>query len=544
MWRFLIFISALGGTFVIGMTIVEPGPQYPPTKGAVWPKPQQQITEDTYFIYNPADFNIKVTGQSCLTLTDAITRYSFLARDLHRTARLLSRKIVSSTRKKREQLDDEKLIGNLTELEVDLTSACEEYPYFGMVESYNLTISAKPLLQSTTIWGILRGLETWIQMFYITDDFSEVRINATKIIDYPQYAHRGVLLDTSRHYISVANILKLIDAIAINKMNVLHWHIVDDQSFPYESRSFPDLSRLGAYNKLMIYEVKDINMIIDHAKHRGVRIIPEFDVPGHTRSWGVAFPNILTKCYNGDKVIGLGPMDPTKNTTYKLLHGLISEVQSLFPDRYFHVGGDEVDLDCWKSNPDIVEYMKQNNLTSAAQLHALFMRNVIPLLGNKSLPIVWQEVFDENVPLSPYTIIQVWKGYWQSEIIRILSAGHKVIFSSAWYLDHLKSGGDWVEFYSTNPRKMAAWYDSDIDVSNIVGGEACMWGEVVDDNNVMSRIWPRASAVAEKLWSSETPDHPDNMVYRRLEEHACRMNRYGIKAQPPSGPGFCLGAFS
>ncbi|CAH0713088.1 unnamed protein product, partial [Brenthis ino] len=378
-----------------------------------------------------------------------------------------------------------------------------------------LSVSTTPLLISTSIWGILRGLETFAQLLYLSNDRDEIFINTTDIYDYPLYKHRGLLLDTSRHYISLSNILKTIDAMAINKMNVFHWHIVDDQSFPYQSKIFPELSEHGAFNKLLVYTKDEIKMVVKYAKDRGIRVIPEIDVPGHTTSWGNAHPSILTDCYYGGKIIGKGPMDPTNNGTYILLKHLLEEVQTWFPDKYIHLGGDEVQLDCWESNPKLRLFMKKHKLTTSG-LHALFLNNTLPLLTYNTKSIVWQ----------------------------ILLTGYKVIFSSEWYLSDLNS--EWHDFYAFDPRQTLRILPlSEECLRGVVGGEACMWGEMVDDNNILSRVWPRASAVAEKLWSSPLGDGHTKYsipveVYHRIEEHACRMIRRGINAQPPNGPGFCI----
>lgn len=540
MLKLIIFLACLGAIFADNFWIVKPGPKYPPTKGEVWPKPQYQIKENKFYTFNPSQFKVKSTDQTCSTLTSAIERYCYVI------SSKIGRRNKRKVRAHRRHISDEGLYrGHLNELEITLTEPCEDYPHLNMDESYNLTVSATSRLSSSSVWGVIRGLETFAQLFYLSDDrnVKEIRINGTQIYDFPRYKHRGLLLDTSRHYISVTNILQTLEAMTMNKMNVLHWHIVDDQSFPYKSEKFPELSNSGAYDSSMVYTKEDIERIIKHAKNRGIRVVPEFDVPGHTASWGSSHPSLLTECYRGNNVVGLGPMNPTKNTTYKLLRDLFQEVQTWFPDRYFHVGGDEVALDCWKSNPELQDYMRNNNLT-VADLHALFMRNVIPLLANNSKPIVWQEVFDEGVSLTKDTLIQVWKYDWIIEMISILEAGHELLFSSTWYLDAIKS--EWPDYYLPDPRKMV--YDithNETLLPGIVGGEACMWGEMVDDRNVINRVWPRASAVAERLWS--TLD--DNMTYKsqipsetyyRIEEHTCRMIQRGIDAQPPSGPGFCI----
>ncbi|XP_013162989.1 PREDICTED: beta-hexosaminidase subunit beta-like [Papilio xuthus] len=518
--------------------IVNPGPKYPPTKGEVWPKPQNEITELTYYTFDPLNFKVKVTNNTCDILISAIERYSYIVKS---RKPLQDQRPVSVTERRQHARQAQTLqLGVLQELQVQLTEPCEEYPYLEMDEKYRLNVLAVSVLTSASVWGILRGLETFAQKFYISHDMNELRINTSVVVDFPEYAHRGLLLDTGRHYISVPNILLTLDAMTINKMNVFHWHIVDDQSFPYQSEKFPDLSLYGAYHASMVYTKNDIARIVEYARLRGIRVLPEFDVPGHTRSWGNAYPNILTSCYHENEVVGLGPMNPIRNITYKMIRDLFHEVQAWFPDKHLHIGGDEVRKLCWRSNPEIREYMQENGL-KVEELHALFMQNTIPLLADGSKIVVWQDVFDENVPLTSDTLIQVWKDEWIHEMVKVLKTGHRVLFSSSWYLNYLQD--EWPMLYMADPRRMVRdETDNNTLPAGVIGGEACMWGEKVDDRNVISSVWPRASAVAERLWSAptlgETSPRPE--VYQRIEEHVCRMNRRGIAAQPASGPGFCL----
>ncbi|CAH1636777.1 unnamed protein product [Spodoptera littoralis] len=543
MLRLILIFNIVCIFFVASLIISNPGPKYPPTKGEVWPKPQQQIKEQTYFKLSPSVFKFTEKGKSCEILTNAIERYTAVLRSTHHIVWRHSKKTLkhAETRKLDTNPDYK---GTLEELQINLTRPCEAYPHMDMDEKYSLNVSAVSSLTSDSIWGILRGMETFAQLFYLSNGYKDVLINSTQIVDFPRYPYRGLLIDTSRHYLSVANILKTLDAMEMNKMNVLHWHIVDDQSFPYQSEKFPQLSEQGAYDPSMVYTKANINKIVKYARDRGIRVLPEFDVPGHTRSWGIAYPKILTQCYEHGKTVGLGPMDPTQIKTYKLLGELFREVQDLFPDKYFHLGGDEVALNCWKSNPDILNFMARHNMTRTSELHAYFMTKVLLLLGQKSKPIVWQEVFYNGVVLPSDAIIQVWKTIGPQDMIAALKANHKVIYSASWYLDYLSNGGDWYKLYNVDPRQMIPKRYKELDLNKILGGEACMWGEVVDDRNLISRVWPRSSAVAEKLWSAESRYNNSitDAVRRRLEEHTCRMNRRGVHAQPPNGPGFCVGA--
>lgn len=502
---------------------INPGAKYPSTKGEVWPRPLHELKTQDYYSFNPGRFKFRVTSHNCTILTDALDRYIYYTTGFHG---------ILDEKDKPEPHHGETYKGFIEELAVTLTEPCEEYPHLDMDESYTLAIQQKSQLTSGSIWGILRGLESFSHLFYFSDDYKEVWINTTQIEDSPKYSHRGLLIDTSRHYISINNILLTLDAMSYNKLNVLHWHIVDDQSFPYESTKFPELSAKGAYHSRAVYTKNDIEIIIYHARDRGIRVIPEFDMPGHTRSWGEAYPELLTECYLNGEIVDLGPMNPTKNVTFRLLEDLFEEVNKLFPDEYFHIGGDEVDINCWITNAKVVHFMMRNNISD---LQAYFMSKIISLLNPRMKTIVWQEVFDRRVPLSKDTLIQVWKSYPYKEMMDILEKGNKVLFSSMWYLDQRNTLGTWEELYQSDPRDMIN--NATIN-SNIVGGEACMWGEMVSDSNIISRVWPRASAVAERLWSDTAS--PLFNVRSRIEEHTCRLLQRGIKAQPPNAPSYCL----
>lgn len=528
----LVFVTLI--SLSESLYIVKPGPKYPPSKGEIWPQPQHELKLQTYYTFDPSEFQFKVPLQTCKILTDALERYVYRLTHDHTISRRM-RKRRRYHGKRPKVINDINYLGLIKHLEVALTEPCEDYPYFNMNEAYNLTISNDPKLMSSSIWGILLGLESFSQLFYISKEFNDIRINTTQIEDYPRYSHRGLLLDTGRHFISMKNLLRTLDAMSMSKMNVFHWHIVDDQSFPYQSEKLPLLSAKGAFHSNAIYTKTEVQKVIAYARDRGIRVVPEYDVPGHTASWGVAYPDILTKCYSGNNYIGLGPMDPTKNITYQLIKDLFDEVNVLFPDKYFHLGGDEVDLSCWASNPDLQEYMRIHNLSSINELHTLFMNVSVKLVNKQKDIIVWQEVFEEKVPLSPDTLIQVWKSNPIPTMINAVDSGHRVIFSSSWYLDQRNNLGTWQEMYESDPRIMI---QNTTLAESIVGGEACMWGEMVDNSNVISRVWPRACAVAERLWTNEV-GIPLAAVHR-IEEQTCRLIRRGINAQPPNGPSYCL----
>jgi hexosaminidase len=213
--------------------------------------------------------------------------------------------------------------------------------------------------------------------------------------------------------------------VRLHRYNVFHWHIVDDQSFPYQSPAFPDLSTLGAWEPYEhVYTQEDIAEVIEFARVRGIRVIAEFDTPGHATSWGYAMTKLLTPCYtNGSADGSFGPINPILNSTYETLSEFFTEILTVFPDSYVHLGGDEVDFTCWQSNPAITAFMKQMNFgKDYARLEEFYVQALIDLLDKipkKSRPsgrtpakhdyIVWQEVFDNNVTLDSDTIVHVWK---------------------------------------------------------------------------------------------------------------------------------------
>jgi hexosaminidase len=533
---FIVLGSVVACCYAVGPVVIA-------SKGGVWPKPQEQETSADYFVIRPHTFNFKGPADiGCPNfLNDAFTRYWTIiatSSSLDRRGRISEMK--RRPKKKFWKVDDS-YAGYLDTMNVELTGECaseDVRPDFGDDEKYTLTISSEgSTLSASTIWGVLRGLETFSQLIYLEED--TLVVNATTITDFPRFSHRGLLLDTSRHFEPLFIILQNLDAMAYNKFNVLHWHLVDDHSFPYVSRTYPELSEKGAYHPVSkVYEQSDVNRVIEYARVRGIRVIPEFDTPGHTSSWGPSHPELLTTCYSNDQPNGaLGPMDPTKNTTYSFLTNLFTEVVDVFPDSYFHIGGDEVDFSCWKSNPDVNAFMADNDISTYEQLESYFIQNVVNLLDTlDSKYLVWEEVFLNGVTLPNSTVVHVWRGGGLETLAAATKAGKFGLYSSCWYLDGLVSGGDWERFYNCEPLDFDG---TDEQKELVLGGEACMWAEVVNQYNIMPRVWPRASAAAERLWSAQ--DVKDSQAAKpRLEEHTCRMNHRGIAAQPPTGPGVCL----
>lgn len=352
--------------------------------------------------------------------------------------------------------------------------------------SDELTVDEHPLLISKSIWGILRGLETFSQLLIHRAENDAVLINKTSIIDSPRFSHRGLLVDTARHFIQPSVLQKILNGMSYNKLNVFHWHIMDDQSFPYVSKTFPELSRKGAYHQSLIYSQSDVKRIIEFARLRGIRVMIEFDSPGHTRSIGEAFPNILTTCM-GQYAGYLGPVDPTKNSTYEFMEQMFKELVEVFPDHFIHLGADEVGYECWSSNPDIKRYMEKKGYLKYDQLQSEYIERIHDIVNDLNVTsIVWQEAFQSGLKLRNDTVVQVWIDNGATNLMReITAAGYRALLSAGWYLDHLQFSSDFTKMYEIDP---LGFYGTQQQKDLVMGGEACMWSEMVDNSSILSRF--------------------------------------------------------
>ncbi|CAG7818548.1 unnamed protein product [Allacma fusca] len=505
------------------------GPALTATAGQPWPKPQLlKNYNQGYVVVRPTLFRFELVGNNCDMIEDALKRYySIIDGTVVVKAGPVNKARSNSIHKAKPWKNSTNFRGYLDVLNIHLMGPCETYPHEKMDESYEIKIDSpdipgKGILVATTNWGLLRGLETFSQLLFPTEDFTSLQLRSTLVVDYPRFPFRSVLLDTSRHYLSKKVILQNLDLMAMNKYNVFHWHIVDDQSFPYQSKTFPELSERGAYHPYThVYTQKDIADIIEYARVRGIRVVPEFDSPGHTLSWGNGQPDLLTACYKDGKPDGtFGPVDPTQETTYDFLKLFFKEISDVFPDKFIHLGGDEVDFSCWKTNPRIAEFMKEQNFTEYAKVEEYYMQqlvNIVQSFPNNNSYLVWQEVIDNNVTVSKDTIVHVWKGNeisYEAELLNVVKQGYRALLSSCCF-----------------PGTLA-------DKQLVLGGGPAMWAEYVDSTNLIPRLWPRAAVPAERLWSNANVNNTHEAA-PRLEEHRCRLLKRGFQVEPANGPGYC-----
>jgi hexosaminidase len=385
-------------------------------------------------------------------------------------------------------------------------------------ESYTLTVTDEhATLRATTVVGAIRGLETLLQL-HATDRDGDY-LQGSAIDDAPRFPWRGLLVDVARHWQPPAVIKRTLDGMAAAKLNVLHWHLTEDQGFRVESVRYPALHREGSDG--LYYSQDEIRDIVAYATDRGIRVVPEFDMPGHTTAWFVGHPELASAPgpYTIARTWGVHPatMDPTREETYAFLDGFIAEMVELFPDRYWHIGGDEVRPDQWNGSAAIQQWMRDRNVPDAHALQTVFNQRLFGLLARHDRqPVGWDEILQPGLPTA--AVIQSWRG--TEGLVQATAQGRQAILSAPYYLDHIKTAA---EMYLADP--LPDGLDA-AQATLVLGGEACMWGEYVTMETIDSRLWPRMLAVAERFWSPATVrDVPD--MYRRLAINSRRLAEVG-----------------
>src|SRR6266566_3649433 len=401
-------------------------------------------------------------------------------------------------------------------------SRSKEVQELGEDESYRLEItSSGATLNAPTTLGVMRGLQTFLQLVEITP--KGFAVPAVSIQDQPRFPWRGLLIDSSRHFFPVDVIKRNLDGMAAVKMNVLHWHLSDYQGFRVESRRFPKLYEMGSDG--LYYTQDQLRDVIEYARDRGIRIVPEFDMPGHSTSWFVGYPDLASGPgpYSIERKWGIfdPAMDPTRESTYKFLDVFIGEMAALFPDQFFHIGGDEVNGKQWDANPKIQGFMRSHGLKNNADLQAYFNQRLQKIVAKHGKTMEgWDEILRPDLPKS--IVIQSWRG--PQSLADAARQGYRGLLSSGYYLDLMSPAS---QHYQVDPFADGAANLSDAEKQRVLGGEACMWAEWVSPENIDSRIWPRTAAIAERLWSPQNLTDWSSM-YERLDEISTWLDAYGL----------------
>ena len=392
----------------------------------------------------------------------------------------------------------------------------------GEDESYTLDVTRSGAkLSAPNTLGTLRGLQTFLQLVSITPDgFS---VPAISVQDQPRFPWRGLMIDASRHFMPIPVLKRNLDGMEAVKMNVFHWHLSDNQGFRVESHKFPKLQSAGSDG--LFYTQYEVKEIVAYARDRGIRVVPEFDMPGHSTAWFAGHPELASGPgpYQIERKWGVfdPAMDPTSDKTYKFLSDFIGEMTKLFPDQYFHIGGDEVNGKEWDGNPKIQEFMKSHGIKDNVELQAYFSKRVQELVvKHGKTTIGWDEVLIPGVPKS--VVIQSWRG--ADSLAAAAKQGYRGILSNGYYID---LGWSAARHYAVDPMGGAAANLTPEEKTRILGGESAMWSEYVNSENVDSRIWPRNAAIAERFWSPQSVTDVDSM-YRRMEAESKRLEWLGL----------------
>jgi hexosaminidase len=399
--------------------------------------------------------------------------------------------------------------------------AGDTVPSLGENESYSLEVTDKQArLVAPTVVGALRGLETFLQL--VRGDRDGYYLPGVKIEDQPRFPWRGLLIDVGRHYEPIEVLKRNLDAMAAVKLNVFHWHLTEDQGFRVESKKFPKLHLLGSDG--LFYTQDQVREIIAYARDRGIRVMPEFDIPGHSTSWLVGYPELGSAPgpYKIERRAGIfePALDPTRDQTYKFLDTFLGEMAALFPDAYMHIGGDENEGKQWDRNPQIQAFMKEKGIKDNHALQAYFNQRLLKILQKHGKKMIgWEEILHPDLPKD--AVIQSWRG--PDSLAAAAKQGYNGILSAGYYIDLIFPAS---QHYLADPIPLNSTLTAE-ETKHVLGGEATMWGEWVSPETIDTRIWPRTAAIAERLWSPRNVTDIDDM-YRRLPVISRQLEELGL----------------
>ena len=445
------------------------------------------------------------------------------------------------------------VVGKISAVHVEIRGAAKLE--LGVDESYEVDVfqpkgggDVLVNITAATQFGALYGLATFGQLVQWTGRVHVMRNYPMRVKDAPRFPWRGLMVDTARHFYPLSDLKRVVHGISLLKMNVFHWHIVDAQSFPFQSEVKPLLSQKGAFAPDAIYTIADVKELQAFAATRGVRLIPEFDMPAHASSWGNGYPELVVKCPSkppkskdvktrSDVDCGawcqLGKrawaMNPIKEETYAFLSEFLPEVWETFTDEYMHFGGDEATRECWNADPGIRAASPGVNVHTLQGQFTERTQKMAKEHGKKA--IFWDEVLDlpgASVPKD--AIIQVWRFWVKGLVKRAQSKGFRTITSQTWYHDY--NNLDWKNMYD---RQIEAG-----DSKLTLGGESCSWSEHAGPSNLDNRIFKTLPAIAERLWSQDSlTQSRDGMTLFRLAAMDCHLRRAaGIRVASPT-PDYC-----
>lgn len=413
------------------------------------------------------------------------------------------------------------------------------YPDFSTNESYTLSLDENEwVMRAENYVGFLRGVETFMQLIESKNpDSAEYQIShyPINIKDHPSLTYRGVMMDTARHFIKISVLKHVLDGMLFHKLNVLHWHIVDEESFPLQLDSFPEITEFAAYSSREVYSKENVKEIVEYARYRGIRVIPEIDSPAHSLSWSFApgMEEIAMRCpvwanYNGQ-------LNPTLNKTYDVVKGILNDVSNLFPDSILHLGGDEVSYTCWESNPAIKAFMTANNLSSGVELQQYYKDREKTLLPQKKTAMFWMN--DANFKFDPSDILQFWSSsdnykYLANYTNQVVLSPYNFLYIDVGY-GNVFGNPSWAPFITWKDIYNFEPFPKEIPRERVLGSEVTLWAEVNSDETTDNHLWSRTSAFAERVWNAEVKDNERDLV-TRLYANEIRLVKRGFQPSPVS----------
>ena len=439
-------------------------------------------------------------------------------------------------------------------------------------EGYRITIGDDHIeVTARTPRGLFYGSVTLWQL--LTPDPSEAEMPASVadgvIVDHPRFAWRGLMLDSARHFQSVADIKKLIDWMSLNKLNVLHWHLSDDQGWRIEIPEYPELTKIGACRKAVgpdavltgspdkpycgFYTDAEVRDIVHYAAERFIEVVPEIDIPGHSQAAIASYPWLGVSGkrppVSTDWGINTWLLKPdARSLTF--VDAVMDHVMALFPSKYIHIGGDEAAKDQWEASPEVRAHMKALGLENMEQLQGWFTTQVADYLQKHGrIAVGWDEILRGKVPAS--AVVMSW--HEPAGAVQALQQGHDVVMSSSptLYLDHYQSdlhdeppGRPDVEslkdVYDYNPVPNGA---TAAEVQHILGVQANLWAEYMPTfARVQHAVFPRIAALSEVAWSPASA-HDWRSFLERMPAELARYKALGIEyADSAFAPAFALSA--
>ncbi|SHH01273.1 beta-N-acetylhexosaminidase [Flavobacterium defluvii] len=515
--------------FVLLLAGVTAGAQVKKEQLNLMPWPQNVVVNDGNFTLTK-NFKVNISGNPNPRIFGGVTR--FLRRLDGRTGIFF----------------EQGFITKLNEFpNAELQINCDKSGKIGLYEdeSYSLDVKANKItIHATSDLGALHALETLLQL--LQNDSKSFYFPVSQISDFPRFTWRGLMLDASRHFQPVDVVKRNIDGLAAMKMNVFHWHLVDDQGWRIETKKHPKLIELASDG--LYYTQEEIRNIVKYADERGILIVPEIDVPGHGSAILTAYPEIGSKVitltggtsekniqgtaistYGIERNAGIftPTLDPSNPKTYKILSELFDEICPLFPGDYFHIGGDENEGKDWDANPKIQEFKKKHNLKTNHELQTYFTMQLAPMLKKHGKQLMgWEEILTKD--LSKEAIVHSWRGPNEGvaagqSLVDAVKKGYKTVLSNGYYIDLMYPVAS---HYLNDPMPKGADLSAE-EKARILGGEATMWTELTTPTTIDSRIWPRTAAIAERLWSAETVTDLASMR-KRLDNVSFRLEELGL----------------